>query len=57
MMLEELGWGKAGEHIVRGIEGALAAGTVTYDLARQMPGATTVPSSGFADAIIRHMGS
>ncbi|HEX9632772.1 MAG TPA: isocitrate dehydrogenase (NADP(+)) [Gemmatimonadales bacterium] len=57
MMLEELGWGKAGELIVRGIEGALGAGTVTYDLARQMPGATTVPSSGFADAIIRHMGS
>ena len=57
MMLEELGWGKAGELIARGIAGALGAGTVTYDLARQMPGATTVPSSGFADAIIRHMGS
>jgi isocitrate dehydrogenase len=57
MMLEELGWGKAGELIVRGIEGAIAAGTVTYDLARQLPGATEVPSSGFADAIIKHMGS
>jgi len=57
MMLDELGWGNAGERIVRGIEGAIAAGTVTYDLARQMPGATEVPSSGFADAIITHMGS
>jgi isocitrate dehydrogenase len=57
MMLEELGWGKAGELIAHGIEGAIAAGTVTYDLARQMPGATVVPSSGFADAIIKHMGS
>ncbi|MDH4351122.1 MAG: isocitrate dehydrogenase (NADP(+)) [Gemmatimonadota bacterium] len=57
MMLEELGWGEAGERVIRGIEGSIAAGTVTYDLARQMPGSTVVPSSGFADAIIRHMGS
>jgi isocitrate dehydrogenase len=57
MMLEELGWGEAGNLIVRGIEGAIAAKTVTYDLARQMPGATEVSSSGFGDAIIRHMGS
>jgi len=56
MMLEELGWGVAGELITRGIEGAIAAKTVTYDLARQMPGATEVKSSGFADAIIKHMG-
>jgi isocitrate dehydrogenase len=55
MMLEELGWGEAGALIIRGIEGALAAKTVTYDLARQMPGATEVKSSGFADAIIKHM--
>jgi len=56
MMLEELGWDAAGELIVRGIEGAIAAKTVTYDLARQMPGATELRSSGFADAIIKHMG-
>jgi isocitrate dehydrogenase len=56
MMLEELGWTAAGELITRGIEGAIAAKTVTYDLARQMPGATEVKSSGFADAIIKHMG-
>jgi isocitrate dehydrogenase len=44
-----------GQAIVRGIEGAIKAGTVTYDLARQMPGAKEVKSSGFADAIIVHM--
>jgi isocitrate dehydrogenase len=54
-MLEHLGWGEAGALIIRGIEGAITAKTVTYDLARQMPGATEVKSSGFADAIIKHM--
>ena len=55
MMLEEIGWQEAAAAIVRGIEGAIAAGTVTYDLARQMPNATEVPSSGFADAVIAHI--
>jgi isocitrate dehydrogenase len=40
---------------VRGLEQAIAAKTVTYDLARQMPGATEVSTSGFGDAIIRGM--
>jgi isocitrate dehydrogenase len=56
MMLEEMGWPEAGALIISGIEGAIGAKTVTYDLARQMPGAKTVPSSGFAAAIIDHMG-
>jgi isocitrate dehydrogenase len=56
MMLEEMGWPEAGALIIRGIEGAIGAKTVTYDLARQMPGAKEVPSSGFASAIIDHMG-
>ena len=55
MMLEEIGWNAAGQAIVAGIEGALAAKKVTYDLARQMPGATEVPTSTFADAIIAHL--
>jgi len=55
MMLEEIGWGAAGKAIIAGIEGALAAKKVTYDLARQMPGATEVPTSTFADAIIAHL--
>jgi isocitrate dehydrogenase len=55
MMFEEMGWNEVGQAIVRGIEGAIKAGTVTYDLARQMPGAKEVKSSGFADAIIANM--
>ena len=55
MMLEEIGWGAAGKAIIAGIEGALAAKKFTYDLARQMPGATEVPTSTFADAIIAHL--
>ncbi len=56
MMLEEMGWPEAGALIIHGIEGAIGAKTVTYDLARQMPGAKEVKSSGFAAAIIDHMG-
>lgn len=41
--------------IVRGIGQAIASGAVTYDLARQMPGAREVPTSGFAEAIIHHL--
>jgi len=55
MMLEEIGWGTAGGAVIGGIEGALAAKRVTYDLARQMPGATEVSTSKFADAIIEHL--
>ena len=55
MMLEEIGWMPAAKSIIAGIEGALAAKKVTYDLARQMPGATEVPTSTFADAIIAHL--
>jgi isocitrate dehydrogenase len=55
MMFEEMGWNEVGLAIVRGIEGAIKAGTVTYDLARQMPGAKELKSSGFADAIIANM--
>ena len=55
MMFEEIGWSAAGKAIIAGIEGALAAKKVTYDLARQMPGATEVPTSTFADAIIAHL--
>ena len=55
MMFEELGWSEVGRAIIAGIEGAIAAGRVTYDLARQMPGATEVSTSTFADAIIEHL--
>ncbi|MBI3982752.1 MAG: isocitrate dehydrogenase (NADP(+)) [Gemmatimonadetes bacterium] len=55
MMFEEMGWSDVAQAITRGLEGAIGAGTVTYDLARQLPGARTVPTSGFADAVIAHM--
>jgi isocitrate dehydrogenase len=55
MMFEELGWTDVSQAIERGMEAAIAKGHVTYDLARQMPGATTVSTSAFADAIIAHL--
>ncbi|HWP37491.1 MAG TPA: isocitrate dehydrogenase (NADP(+)) [Gemmatimonadales bacterium] len=55
MMFEEIGWTDVAHAIVRGVEGAIGARTVTYDLARQMPGAREVSTSGFADEIIAHM--
>jgi isocitrate dehydrogenase len=55
MMLEYMGWTEAAKLIVAGIERAIGAKTVTYDLARQMPGATEVSCSGFGDAIVAAM--
>ncbi|HSH44360.1 MAG TPA: isocitrate/isopropylmalate family dehydrogenase, partial [Longimicrobiales bacterium] len=55
MMLEHMGWQEAADLVVRGLEGAIAAKTVTYDLERQMEGARLVKTSGFAEAIIQHM--
>ena len=55
MMFEELGWVETARAIEHGLEGAIAAGRVTYDLARQMPGATEVSTTTFADAIIEHL--
>ncbi|MBI3777681.1 MAG: NADP-dependent isocitrate dehydrogenase [Gammaproteobacteria bacterium] len=55
MMLRHLGWVEAADGILRGVEGAIGARTVTYDFARLMPGATQVSCSGFGDAIIRHL--
>ena len=52
LMFEEIGWGDVARAIIQGLEGAIATKHVTYDLARQMPGATEVPTSKFADGII-----
>ena len=57
MMLEQMGWQQAADLIVRGMEKAITAKTVTYDLARQMPGATEVSTSKFGDAVIAGMRS
>jgi isocitrate dehydrogenase len=55
MMFEYMGWDDVGRLIVRGLENAIKSKRVTYDLARQMPGATEVPTSIFADQIIKGM--
>lgn len=55
MLLRYLGWTEAADLIIKGIEGAIAKKTVTYDFARLMDGATEVSCSGFAEAIIAEM--
>ncbi|HZJ23686.1 MAG TPA: NADP-dependent isocitrate dehydrogenase [Anaerolineales bacterium] len=55
MMLRYMGWTEAADLIVKGMEGAINAKTVTYDFARQMDGATEVKCSEFGNAIIKHM--
>jgi isocitrate dehydrogenase len=55
MMLRHLGWGEAADLVVKGVEAAVAAKHVTYDLHRQMEGATLVSCSGFAEAIVERM--
>ncbi len=55
MMFRYMGWLEAADAIVAGLEGAIAARTVTYDFARLTTGATEVKTSEFGDAIIAHM--
>ncbi|MEX1247108.1 MAG: NADP-dependent isocitrate dehydrogenase [Anaerolineales bacterium] len=55
MMLRYLGWDEAADRIVKGMEGAIAAKTVTYDFHRMMEGATKLSTSQFGDAVISHM--
>lgn len=55
MMLRHMEWIEAAQLIIKGVEGAIEAKTVTYDFARLMDGATEVSCSGFAKAIIKHM--
>jgi isocitrate dehydrogenase len=56
MMFRYMGWDEAADLIVKGIEDAIAAKTVTYDFHRMMEGATKVKTSEFGDEIIKHMG-
>ena len=55
MMLEHMGWDEAAEAVLHGMEGAVCAKTVTYDLARQMDGARILKTSEFGQAVIEHM--
>jgi isocitrate dehydrogenase len=55
MMLRYMGWGEAADLIISSMEKAIQAKKVTYDFARQMPGATQVSCSGFGDVMIANM--
>ncbi len=54
-MFRYMGWTEAADLIVKGIEGAIAAKTVTYDFERLMPGAKLLKCSEFGQAVIQHM--
>ncbi|MFH2104423.1 MAG: NADP-dependent isocitrate dehydrogenase [Chloroflexota bacterium] len=56
MMLRYMGWTEAADLIVKGMQGAIDAKTVTYDFARLMPEAQEVKCSEFGAAVIQHMG-
>ncbi len=56
MMFRYMGWDDAADLIIRGMEGAIGARTVTYDFHRLMDGATLFKCSEFGDAVIQHMG-
>ena len=56
MMLRYMGWDEAADLILKGMAGAIAAKTVTYDFHRMMEGATKLKTSEFGDAVIKHMG-
>ena len=55
MMLRHMGWNEAADLIIKGMEGAIAAKTVTYDFARLMPDAKEVSCSAFGEAMVKHM--
>jgi isocitrate dehydrogenase len=55
MMLRHMGWREAADLVIKGMDGAIAAKTVTYDFARLMEGAKEVKCSEFGSAIIQKM--
>jgi isocitrate dehydrogenase len=55
MMFRYLGWNEAADLVEGGLDKTIRQKKVTYDLARQMEGATEVKTSAFADAVIENM--
>jgi isocitrate dehydrogenase len=55
MMLRYMGWTEAADLIIKGMDGAISAKTVTYDFERLMEGATKVKCSEFGAAVAKHM--
>jgi isocitrate dehydrogenase len=56
MMLRYMGWSEAADCVIAGMEGAIGARQVTYDLARNEPEATELSTSDFGAAVIKYMG-
>ncbi len=55
MMFNYMGWREVAQRIVKGMEKAITAKTVTYDFHRLMEGATLLKCSEYGDAVIKHM--
>ncbi len=55
MMLRYMGWTEAADLIIKGMDGAITAKTVTYDFHRMMEGATKLKCSEFGAAVVKHM--
>jgi isocitrate dehydrogenase len=55
MMFEHLEWKPAAELVIKGVQAVIKAGRVTYDLARQIKGAETIPCSEFGKSIVDQM--
>ncbi len=55
MLFEYLGWNEAALLVQKALEKTISAGTVTYDLARQIEGSTKVKCSEFGQAIVSNM--
>ncbi len=55
MMLQYLGWKEAGDLIIRALEKTIRDKTVTYDLHRQIEGATLLKCSEFGQKIVENM--
>ncbi len=56
MMLDYMGWQEASNAIRTALQATIKTRIVTYDLARQIEGATEVKCSEFAQGIVDHMG-
>lgn len=56
LMLRYMGWSEAADLIIKGMDGAIGAKTVTYDFHRLMDGATLRKCSEFGSDVISHMG-
>ncbi len=55
MMLRYMGWTEAADLVIKGMDGAITAKTVTYDFHRQMDGAVLLKCSEFGAAVVKHM--